>query len=95
MSATARLVLRVSPGAARTALAGRLADGRLKVRIAAPAEDGRANEALLSLLAETLGVRASAVRLVSGHGSRDKVVEVDAPPERLALLDVAGLGKRT
>ena len=47
-----------------------------KLRVTAPPERGRANHAALELLASTLGVDARDVRLVSGHGSRDKVVEV-------------------
>jgi uncharacterized protein (TIGR00251 family) len=59
---------------------------RLKVRIAAPAVDGRANDALERHLAEALGVPRSAVRVVKGARSRDKSVAVDAPgavPQRL------------
>jgi uncharacterized protein YggU (UPF0235/DUF167 family) len=47
-----------------------------KLRVAAPPERGKANEATLGLLADTLGVAATDLRLVSGHGSRDKTVEV-------------------
>lgn len=46
------------------------------MRVAAPAERGRANEALLELLAATLSVPRSRIRLVAGAGSRDKVIEV-------------------
>jgi uncharacterized protein (TIGR00251 family) len=59
---------------------------RLKVRIAAPAVDGRANDALERYLAAALGVPRSAVRVVKGARSRDKGIAVDAPgavPERL------------
>lgn len=51
--------------------------------MAAAPERGRANDAALRLLAETLRVRPADVRLVSGHGSRDKIVEVTgiAPSE--------------
>ncbi len=76
MTATCtRLRLRVSPGAGRAGIVGRHGDA-WKVRVAAPPEHGRANEALLRLLAETLGVPRSGVVLVSGHGGRDKVVEL-------------------
>lgn len=44
--------------------------------MSAAAERGRANDAAVQLLAETLRVQPADVRLVSGHGSRDKVVEV-------------------
>jgi hypothetical protein len=71
-----RITVRVSPGARRTAVAGRYGDG-WKVRVAAPPERGRANEALVVHLAEVLGVPKAAVRVAAGPGSRDKVVEVD------------------
>ncbi len=47
-----------------------------KVRVAAAPELGKANEAVLALLAETLAVSRSSVTLVSGGGSRDKIVEL-------------------
>jgi len=72
---TTRLRLRVSPGAGRSEIIGRHGDG-WKVRVASPPQRGRANEALLRLLAERLRLPAAGVSLVSGHGSRDKVVEL-------------------
>lgn len=72
----ARITVRVSPGARRTELAGRHGPG-WKMRVAAPPEGGRANEALVGHLAALLGVPKGAVRVVAGAGSRDKVVEVD------------------
>jgi uncharacterized protein len=47
------------------------------VRVAAAPERGAANAAVVELVARTLGVQPGAVRLVSGLGSRDKIVEVD------------------
>jgi uncharacterized protein len=47
-----------------------------KLRVAAPPEHGRANQAAVTLLAETLRIQPDDVRLLAGHGSRDKVVEV-------------------
>lgn len=67
--------LRVSPGAARTSVVGRHGEG-WKVRVAAPADDGRANAAVIRLLAEALAVPRDAVRVVSGHAARDKIVEL-------------------
>lgn len=67
----------VSPGAARTELVGRHGDG-WKARVAAPPERGRANDALVALLADALDVPRSSVRVVSGLGAKTKVVEVDA-----------------
>jgi uncharacterized protein (TIGR00251 family) len=71
----ARLRLRVSPGSARSAIVGRHGDG-WKVRVTAPPEDGRANAAVVRLIAETVSVSRDAVSVVSGAGSRDKVVEL-------------------
>ncbi len=76
MEPSTRLRLRVSPGARRTEIAGRHGDG-WKVRVAAPPEGGRANEAVLSLLAERLELPRRAVSIVSGHAGREKVVRLD------------------
>jgi uncharacterized protein (TIGR00251 family) len=70
-----RVRLRVSPGAARAAVVGRHGEG-WKIRVAAAPEGGRANEAVIRLLADTLAVPRDAVTLVSGHGGRDKIVEL-------------------
>ncbi|MDX2260466.1 MAG: DUF167 domain-containing protein [Gemmatimonadales bacterium] len=71
-----QLLLHVQPGARVTALAGQHGDA-IKVRLAAPPVDGRANEALLAFVAEVAGVAPRAVRLIRGASSRQKVVEVD------------------
>ena len=70
-----RLRLRVAPGAARPAVVGRYGDA-WKVRVAAAPERGKANEAVLALLAETLSIPPASISLVSGGSSRDKVVEL-------------------
>jgi uncharacterized protein (TIGR00251 family) len=64
------------PGAARTGLVGRHGTS-WKVRVSAPPEGGRANEAVVRLVAATVGVRSGDVSIVAGHGSRDKVVAVE------------------
>lgn len=71
-----RVRIRVSPGARRSQLLGRHGAG-WKARVAAPPERGRANAALEALLADALSVPRGSVRVVSGQGSRDKLVEVD------------------
>ena len=90
-AASTRLKLRVSPGARRPGIAGRHGDA-WKIRVAEPPEDGRANEAVLDLLARTLDLPRSRFALVSGHSSREKIVVLDgveqAQTER--LLDSAG-----
>lgn len=80
-----RVRVRANPGASRDAVLGRMADGCWKLSVTAVAEEGRANRALERLLARTLGV--SAVRVVMGHGSRSKLVEVEG-------LDAAEVERR-
>ncbi len=75
MTAATRLRLRVSPGAKRSEIVGRQGDA-WKVRVSAAPERGRANDALLRLLSETLRVPQTLLSLVSGHASRDKIVEL-------------------
>jgi len=70
-----RLRVRVAPGARAAAVVGRHGSA-WKLRVAAPPVDGKANEAVLRLLAETLALPRARVALVSGHGGRDKVVEL-------------------
>jgi uncharacterized protein (TIGR00251 family) len=81
------LAIKAVPGARRDELAGALGE-RLKVRISAPPEDGKANKAICALLADALGVRPSAVEVIRGHSSAEKTVRctgVDrATLERLA-----------
>ena len=59
-------------------------DAWLSVKVTAPADGGRANEAVLRLLAKALGVPASACRLAAGATSRWKRVHVAGDPEALA-----------
>lgn len=80
------LTLHVQPGAKRTEVAGRHGDA-LKIRLAAPPVEGRANEALLRFVAETFGVPLRQVELRQGGQSRHKVVAVSGSrvdPETLA-----------
>jgi uncharacterized protein (TIGR00251 family) len=91
-SARARIELRVQPGARERGVGGWRADGSLKVKVTEPPEDGRANRAVIELLAERLGVRAAAVMVVRGASSRSKTVEVTGltPGELRARLAAAG-----
>jgi hypothetical protein len=70
------LELHVQPGASRSEFAGMHGD-RVKVRLAARAVDGKANEALVEFLAEHYGVAKSRVRIASGLKSRQKRVIID------------------
>ena len=70
------LTLHIQPGAKTTEFAGLHGDA-LKIRLAAPPVDGKANEALIKFVAETLKLPKSAVILKSGQTSRRKVLEVN------------------
>lgn len=70
------LRLRVVPGATRPEVVGRFGEA-WKVRVAAPPEGGKANKAVLALLADTLGVPRRDLALAAGGSSRDKVVTLD------------------
>jgi uncharacterized protein (TIGR00251 family) len=93
---TFTLSIHAQPGAGRSAVVGRHGDA-LKVRVAAPPERGRANDALAGLLAEEFGVKANDVELVSGATSRSKRfrvrgVEPEEVPRVLERLLEAGDG---
>ena len=72
--AQGRLALRVTPGSRIEAVA--IEDGRVQVKVRAKPQDGAANEAVLALLAETLGVAKSRLSLLRGATSREKLVKL-------------------
>jgi uncharacterized protein len=82
------LAVRVQPRASKDELSGVL-DGALKVRLRAPALEGRANEALCEYLAELLKTPKAAVRILSGHHGRSKRVEVRGVTEQQILALVS------
>jgi uncharacterized protein len=82
------LALHVQPGAKRSGVAG-LHGERLKLRIAVPALDGRANEALVAFVAERLGVPKARVAVVRGERSRDKLMAVSGECDPSQLLAAA------
>jgi uncharacterized protein (TIGR00251 family) len=85
--------VRVSPSAPRTELRGLHGD-RLKVAVAAPPEDNRANRVLEEALADWLGLARGKVRVFKGHASRDKVVAfAELTEARLRELLGAALDK--
>lgn len=82
------LTLHIQPGAKKTDVAGLHGDA-LKIRLAAPPVDGKANEALIKFLAERFRLPKSSITLKSGHTSRRKVLEIigSSADETSALLD--------
>jgi len=97
-----RLAVKVTPRAARSVVQGIEVDARgqawLAVRVTAAPDAGKANTALIKLLAKRWRLPASAVRLVSGATARRKVLYVQGAPERLlarlAAIEVAHRGER-
>ena len=75
-----RLTVRVYPKARTAAVGGRYGTGEppvLVVRVAAPASDGRANDAVVLALARAFDVCNANVRIITGHTQRTKIIEVD------------------
>jgi hypothetical protein len=72
----AAFAVRVTPRARKTGVAGVMEDGTIRVRVASPPVEGKANEALLEFLARVLGVRRSRMEIVAGERGLDKLVSV-------------------
>ena len=91
---TVRFAVRVQPRASRSEICG-THGGALKVRLHAPPVDGAANESLVELVAEVLGVSRRQVRIVAGATSRSKVVEVEGVDRaRVETLGVTHEGRK-
>lgn len=71
----AQIPIRVTPRARRNEIS--VADGAIRVQVTAPPEDGKANAAVVKLLAKAMGVAKSRLVLVRGATSRDKVFRLD------------------
>jgi uncharacterized protein YggU (UPF0235/DUF167 family) len=76
----AYLQVRVTPGARETAI-GAWRDGALQIKVRERADKGRANEAVIRLLARELGLPASAISLKRGSTSRDKLLAIEGVTE--------------
>jgi uncharacterized protein len=82
-----RLSLRLTPNAGRDAIDGfeTAADGEtvLRARVTAVPENGKANKALIQLLAKTLRIPKSAITVISGETARKKILRIEGDPEDL------------
>jgi uncharacterized protein (TIGR00251 family) len=92
MAPSTSLRLRVVPGTTHPGVVGRLGDA-WKVRVTAPPEAGRANEAVLTLLADALGVGRRDLSLVSGRTSRDKIVTLSGLTDAAADARLAAAAR--
>jgi uncharacterized protein (TIGR00251 family) len=86
------LRLRVASGTTRPGIVGRYGGG-WKVRVTAPPEGGKANDAVLRLLAETLDVPRADIELAAGSTSRDKVVALVGLSTEIAEARMAAAAK--
>ena len=86
--AAVRLWIKAVPGSSRDHIAGALGD-RLKVRVIAAPEGGKANAAICALIARALGIRAGQVTIASGHASPEKIVRIQgtSAQQARALLE--------
>lgn len=75
------LAVHAQPGAKASGIAGRYGDA-LRIRLAAPAVDGKANAELVRFLADAFAVPSRQVTLLHGEGARRKVVRIEAPRAR-------------
>jgi uncharacterized protein (TIGR00251 family) len=71
------LLVHIQPKASKTRIVG-LHDGRLKVAVASPPVDGKANKEIIAFLARVFGIKKHALRLKSGAQSRRKVIAIDS-----------------
>lgn len=82
-----RLSIRLTPNGGRDAIEGvetdAAGDSYLKARVRAVPEGGKANKALVELVAKTFGLPKSAIRFVSGETARKKILRIDGDPEDL------------
>jgi uncharacterized protein (TIGR00251 family) len=78
------LTLHVQPGTKKTEVAGLYGEA-LKIRLAAPPVDGKANAALIDFVAQRLGLPKALVSLKSGQSSRHKVLEISGAPSDIPL----------
>lgn len=86
---SARLLVRVQPGARVAEVGEQDAAGAWRLKVRAPAREGRANEAVRELLAQRLDVSASRVRVTRGQSSRSKTIEVDGLSQQEAEARMA------
>ena len=81
--------VKVVPGSSRDRVVGRYGDA-VKVQVCAPPEGGRANKAVVEVIATALGVRTQQVQIIKGHTQARKVVEIAGVDQSHALSLLQG-----
>lgn len=86
------LTVRVVPNSSKTEIVGWMADGSLKIKLAAPPVDGKANQALVELLAKTCSVSRKEIEIASGLTTKKKTMRLPLSREAFANLLAVQLG---
>lgn len=87
---TTTLYVQISPNASKNSLEGFRGD-ILRIKIAAPPVEGKANKELVSYLSDVLDVSKGSVRIVKGHTQRNKVIAVDGVSSAAMMKRILGL----
>ncbi|MDO8509993.1 MAG: DUF167 domain-containing protein [bacterium] len=72
-----KIKIRVLPRSSKNEVIGEMADGTLKIKLTSPPVDGKANEALIELLAEHYNISKNKIKIVSGLTSKNKIIEIE------------------
>ena len=88
-----RLEVKVTPNAGRSEITG-LKDSALQVKIAAPPEKGKANKELIDFLSRALGVKKSAIRIVTGMTDRKKTIAIEGMSRDEIIVKIRDIGKK-
>ena len=83
--------MRVHSNAARNEVVG-VTEGRWQVRISAPPVKGKANQELITLLSQLLGVSKSTLTIVKGHAARNKVVAIEGLSQEEVIKRLSSCG---
>lgn len=88
-----QLAIRVTPKASRNKI-DIDPNGNIKIYVTAPPEDGKANQAVCELITKTLKVSKNSIQIISGHKTRDKIIELKMLSQKEAIEIIKGqLGK--
>lgn len=74
------IAIRISPNARKSEILGWFGE-EIKIKIAAPAVDGKANQALIHFLSKSLGISQADITIVRGHTSRSKIIQIPQSAE--------------